>query len=91
MKNTTYLLLLFAVSTVIGLWKLFEKAGEKGWKAIIPIYNYYIWLKLIKKPWWWIFLIIIPGIDYMMLMVMSVLISATFGKKKTTDSILAAL
>ncbi|MEO6882621.1 MAG: signal peptidase I [Bacteroidia bacterium] len=91
MKNTTYLLIIFAVSTVIGLWKLFEKAGEKGWKALIPIYNYYIWLKLIKKPWWWIFLIIIPGIDYMMLMVMSVALSATFGKKKTVDAVLAAL
>ena len=22
-----------------GMWKMFEKAGEKGWKCLIPIYN----------------------------------------------------
>ncbi len=27
---------------VIGLWKMFEKAGEAGWKSIIPVYNIYI-------------------------------------------------
>lgn len=24
---------------IIGMWKVFQKAGEKGWKAIIPFYN----------------------------------------------------
>lgn len=30
----------------IGLWKTFKKAGEAGWKAIIPIYNFYILFKI---------------------------------------------
>lgn len=34
--------LIIAVVTIIGLWKLFEKAGYDGWKAIIPFYNSYI-------------------------------------------------
>lgn len=34
---------------VIGLAKVFEKAGEKGWKAIIPFYNLYIVFKIIGK------------------------------------------
>lgn len=28
---------------VIGLWKLFKKAGKQGWEAIIPFYNTYIY------------------------------------------------
>lgn len=34
------------VIVVIGLWKMFDKAGEAGWKALIPIYNTYILFKI---------------------------------------------
>ena len=27
--------------TIIAYWKMFTKAGEKGWKAIIPVYSTY--------------------------------------------------
>ena len=27
------------VLQAIAYWKIFEKAGEPGWKALIPIYN----------------------------------------------------
>ncbi|WP_205712207.1 DUF5684 domain-containing protein [Euzebya rosea] len=52
------------VAVVIGLailgfmiatfWKIFEKAGEDGWKAIIPIYNQVVILQIIGRPMWWI-------------------------------------
>jgi len=28
--------------SIIGMWKVFEKAGKPGWPAIIPFYNVYI-------------------------------------------------
>lgn len=31
---------------VIGCWKVFSKAGEAGWKALIPLYNSYISYKI---------------------------------------------
>lgn len=34
------------VLLVIGLWRVFEKAGEEGWKALIPVYNFYILFKI---------------------------------------------
>ena len=33
------IVLVIAVLQIVALWKIFTKAGEKGWKAIIPIYN----------------------------------------------------
>lgn len=41
---------------VIADWKIFKKAGEPGWKSLIPIYNYYILFKITKmRNWfWWI-------------------------------------
>ncbi len=36
------LLLLYCVLYIIGAWRVFTKAGEPGWKSLIPIYNSYI-------------------------------------------------
>ena len=30
------------ILTVIADWKIFTKAGEAGWKSLIPIYNVYV-------------------------------------------------
>ncbi|MBR5512715.1 MAG: hypothetical protein IKV85_01860 [Ruminococcus sp.] len=38
--------LALAVLTIIANWKLFEKAGEPGWSAIIPFYNSYQMAKI---------------------------------------------
>jgi hypothetical protein len=37
---------------IIGTWLLFEKAGEKGWKSLIPVYNTYILCKISDKKRW---------------------------------------
>ena len=36
----------YYVLTVIARWKIFTKAGEAGWKSIIPIYNEYVEWKI---------------------------------------------
>src|ERR1700722_7187908 len=79
------------LATVAGLYKIFEKAGEKGWKALIPIYNYHIWLKILKRPWWWIFIFLIPGVGFMMMMVVSGITSESFGKKGSWQMILSGI
>lgn len=90
--DTSYLLLiLFSVTTIVGLWKLFTIAGEEGWKALIPFYNFIIWLKLIKKPWWWIFLIITPGVNFLMFGVMSLLLAKAFNKRSFQEKATAFL
>ena len=51
--------LVIYVLLVIATWKIFKKAGEAGWKAIIPIYNGYILYKICgMKNWFWISLIV---------------------------------
>src|ERR1700733_4050871 len=79
------------IATVAGLYKIFEKAGEKGWKAIVPVYNYYIWLKILQRPWWWIFIFIVPGVGFMMMMVVAGITSESFGKKSSGKMILSGL
>ena len=54
-------------ASVIGMWKMFEKAGEQGWPAIIPFYNYYKLCEItMGNPWYWLrlFVFVIPVIGW---------------------------
>ena len=53
-----------------GLWFIFKKAGEKPWKSLIPIYNMWVWLRVLSRPKKWIFLIILPFIGVFMFYLM---------------------
>lgn len=50
--------LVYYILLVIAGWKIFVKAGEKGWKSLIPIYNTYIFYKIVAmEKWFWALLI----------------------------------
>jgi len=66
-----------------GLWKLFEKAGRKGYESIIPIYNFYIWVKILKKPFWWFLLFFVPFINVFMLWLVLVELVKVFEAYET--------
>ena len=57
----TYLVivLLWYVLQVIAYWKIFTKAGQPGWKSIIPIYNQYTQFRISWKiPYmYWVWLV----------------------------------
>lgn len=42
-----------AVVQIIARWKIFVKAGQPGWKAIIPVYNLIVLCQIVGiNPWW---------------------------------------
>lgn len=80
MSIYSILFIIFLILTVIGLWKLFEKAGQPGWTILIPFYNFYIWLKIIDKPIWWYIFILIPFINVFMILLMIVELAKCYNK-----------
>ena len=43
---------IISILTIIANWKIFTKAGEEGWKSIIPIYNVVVLFKIAGlSPW----------------------------------------
>jgi len=54
------ILSVFMVIELASLWALFKKAGQPGYFAIIPIVNLVVFMEIIRKPWWWLFLWMIP-------------------------------
>jgi len=73
-----YVVILIVV--LVSIWKLFEKAGRKGWEGIIPIYNAVILMKIIKKPWYWVPLMFIPYVGIIWSIWSTNLLSKSFGK-----------
>src|SRR5512132_4477652 len=72
--------LLVALLLIVAMWKVFTKAGQPGWASIIPIYNIYIWCKIVGRPWWWIILMLIPFVNFIILIILSIDLAKSFGK-----------
>jgi ABC-type sulfate transport system permease subunit len=65
---------------VVSLWKVFAKAGQPGWAAIVPLYNIIVMLEVAKKPLWWFVLYIIPFANVVAVVMVTHAISKNFGK-----------
>jgi hypothetical protein len=72
--------LLIALLMIVAMWKAFTKAGQPGWASIIPIYNLYIWCKIVGRPWWWILLMLIPFVNFIILIILCIDTAKSFGK-----------
>jgi signal peptidase I len=83
-------LFLFAYFAVLfaSLWKLFQKAGKPAWAGFVPVYNILVWLKISGKPWWWIVLFAVPGVNLLMFILMNVNISIVLGERSFKDHLL---
>jgi hypothetical protein len=72
--------LLIALLIIVAMWKVFTKAGQPGWASIIPIYNLYIWCKIVGRPWWWILLMLIPFVNFIVAIILCIDLAKSFGK-----------
>jgi signal peptidase I len=88
---TAILWILFLIIIFVSLYKVFEKAGYAGWKALIPGYNFYVWLRVIEKPWWWLIILIFPGPNVLLLLIMCVNTSTVLGHRTAKDVFLSAI
>jgi len=72
--------LLFCVITIESYWKIYKKAGKKGWASIVPIYNVIVLLEIVKKPTWWLILLLIPYVNIIFAIWVTNLLSKRFNK-----------
>ena len=75
-----FLILIFVAPAIIGLWKIFTKAGKPGWACIVPIYNIVVLLEIVGKPAWWILLMLIPIVNIVFSVIVYHRLSIVFGK-----------
>lgn len=78
----TYLILslLFFLMSAAALYKIFQKSGRKGWESLIPMYNFWVWIRIVKKPAWWFIFMLTPYINVFMILLLIVEILKCFRK-----------
>lgn len=69
-----------AVFMLAAMWRVFSKAGQPGWAIFIPIYNAIVLLRVAGKPWWWLFLYLIPIVDIVVAIMVYAGVATNFGK-----------
>lgn len=72
--------LVIGLVIIIAMWKVFSKAGQPGWAAIIPIYNIYVLCKVAGRPGWWLLLMLIPFVNFIIFIIICIDIAKNFGK-----------
>ena len=70
----------FAAIMIASMWKIFKKAGKEGWAAIIPIYNTVVMLQIVGRPVWWIFLFLVPVVNFVVGIIVAIDLAKSFGK-----------
>jgi len=75
-----FIVLPLLVLGIVGMWKLFSKAGQPGWAVLIPVYGSYVLLKIGGMSGWWLLLLFIPVVNIPILIVEAYHIAKSFGK-----------
>lgn len=77
-----FLLVIFMIIMIFSWWKLFEKAKIDGYKALIPLYNLYLFLNIAELPIFFIPIFFIPILNIIVFWIASIRLGNLFGKKK---------
>lgn len=75
--------LICSIIAIIAMWKIFSKAGEAGWKSLIPIYNSFVLSKIIFGSYWWglgIFVGLIPVVGAILELFYAIMIAVRLAK-----------
>lgn len=78
-------LLVWYVCQGLAYQKFFEKAGEKGWIGWVPFYNYYIHMKIIGRPAWWVALLFVPVVNFFIALTAHLDLLKSFGRYSYFD------
>jgi len=65
------------------MWKVFEKAGQPGWAAIVPIYNgYVLTCEIAKKDIvWFLVITFVPFVGLVAWILVAMEVGKKFGKE----------
>ena len=75
-----FLYLAAIVLSIVTMWKVFTKAGEAGWKSLIPFLNLYILFKIAGRNGWWMLALFVPFVNIVVAIMLALDLAKHFGK-----------
>jgi len=88
-----WVLFFFLIQAVhfLGTWRLYKAAGFNFWQALIPVYNAYVLMQIIRRPKWWVLLLFIPTINLIIFAVIWVETLRSFGWNSTKNTMMVII
>lgn len=83
--------IIYILGPFVGLYLVFKKVGIAPWKAIVPIYNIVVWIKMCGKKWKWYIYFLIPAVNIFTFLMMVVETAKVFGRHNFWEQTLAVL
>lgn len=74
------LVIVFSLITIVGIWKMYQKAGYHGWECLIPFYSAYIQTKIAMGNGWLFLIGLIPIANIIFNIVLTIKTADVFGK-----------
>lgn len=74
------IVIILILIAVAGIWKMFVKANKPGWAAIVPFYNIIVMLEIIGRPLWWLVLCLIPVVNFVASIILSLDVAKAYGR-----------
>jgi len=65
---------------LVAFYRIFRKASRPGWAAVIPIYNFYVLVKVSGKSGWLLFLLLVPIFGLIVEIIVMYSLAQRFGK-----------
>lgn len=90
MELLLYVLFLYFIPFA-GMYKLFEKGGEPGWKALVPFYNAYTAIEMVGAPKYWAILMLLPILNLFIIVGILIEINKSFGRYGFGDNVAAVI
>lgn len=84
--STTFLVVYYLIVLVVAVvmlaawWVIFKKAGQAGWKCLIPVYNMYVMYKIFWGNGWFFLLTLVPVVNAVIGIIFCVKMAQSFGK-----------
>ena len=87
----TILAVLYFLGPVVGLWFIFKKSGQAPWKAIVPVYNIVVWIKVCRKDWKWYIYFLVPAINIFTYLLLVVETAKVFKRNSLLEQTVAVI
>lgn len=79
-SDLTFICAAVGLLSLVGIAQTFSKAGKPRWGILIPIYNVVLFLQIAQRPIWWFLLLLVPGVNVVVAIILSVDIARLFGR-----------
>lgn len=74
------IVLIYVLILLASLWIIFQKANRPGIYAIIPIVSYGVLFEIAGHPWWWVFGLLIPFVNVILLIILYLDLAKSFSQ-----------